>query len=571
MLLEVSIQNFAIIERTKINFSRGLNILTGETGTGKSIIIDAMNLILGGRADRSYIKDGADKSIVEALFYVPDENSIKDILDRYGIELESDNNILITRELYPNGRSIARVNGRIATLNMLLDLTSKLMNIQGQHENQILLSTDKHIDLVDALGEKELHSLKDIFKKKYLDLLNLKNELKKLSQSDMDRERKIDLLKFQIEEIEDSKFKVGDEEILVRDHKLLTNFQDVSTIVNGVYDQLSNSSYNAVSVIDQLRSISSTLNRGCKYDDEFKSYEENINGIIYSLEDISKSIRDYKNNDIDFSFENLSYVEERLSLLNSLKRKYGNSIDEILIYKNSIEDELNDLINSKDKLQKIKQDLKNIEDELNKYSKKLSNIRKKISLDLEKSIVDELKSLNMDKVIFKVKIDYLEYFNNNGKDKVEFYISTNPGQQLRPLSKVASGGEMSRVMLAFKNVLAKMDNIYTLVFDEIDTGISGITAQLVGKKIHEISKRYQVICITHLPQIAAMADSHFLIDKKFSNNETISTIKKLNYEEQVYEISRLIGGASITETTKRHAEEMLLPFKNSYPNIYTIG
>ena len=556
MLIELNIQEFAIIEKATICFSEGLNIITGETGTGKSIMVDALNLVLGGRSDKNYIKDGSKKTIVEALFFIQDSDSLNHILDEYGIELE-ESSILITREIHISGRSVSRVNGRAVTLNILSNLTNKLIDIQGQHEHQSLLSSDKHIEFIDMLGDKNLKDNKKQVKQEYLELAELNHKLKNLAQNEMERERTIDLLKFQVEEIEEMDLKVDEEESLIKEHKILSNSQELSKFVNTINEKLSLSDYGTASVIDEIRSISKTLSQITYYDESLKVHEETLEGISYSLEDVSREISDYGNN-INFDFEKLDNVESRLGILNKLKRKYGNSIEEIFLYKEKILEELRILLNLDEEIEKINQAIKLQQEKLEVHCKELSIERKKISLELEKKMITELKELNMENASFEVEINELDHFTEKGKDKIEFFISTNIGQGLKPMSKIASGGEISRIMLAFKNILAEVDNINSLIFDEIDTGISGRTAQIVGEKILQISKKHQVICITHLPQIAAMADTHFLIDKSLSEDKkTLTSIIKLKEEERVNEICRLIGGVYVTETTKKHAQEMI--------------
>ncbi|AFS78400.1 DNA repair protein RecN [Gottschalkia acidurici 9a] len=567
MLLELNIQNFAIIEKAKISFTEGLNIITGETGTGKSIIVDAINLVLGGRADRNYIKDGEEKTIVEALFYIEKKSLVTDILNKYGIEIETDDSVLITREIHLGGKSVSRVNGRTVTLSMLIEITSKLIDIQGQHENQSLLNTENHITFVDLLGDDQFKVLKDKVKVEYAKLIALKNNLRNLIKNEREREREIDLLKFQIEEIDEFELEKDEEDYLMKKYDIMSNTQEISTTINNINEQLNSSNYNKSSVIDQLRSISIMLNKVSQYDQELKRYGESIETICYTIEDISKEIRDYQNN-IEFNFETFIELENRISGLNKLKRKYGNTIEDILKYREDIFEELQILLNLEEEIKRINENIENVENNLDKYCHNLTNERKKICMKLEKNISNELNQLNMENTIFKVNIRELEYFSESGKDNVEFFISTNIGQQLKPLSKVASGGEMSRIILSFKNILAELDNINSLIFDEIDTGISGRTAQTVGEKIAQISKSHQVICITHLPQIAVMADTHFLINKELIENKTLTKIKKLNEEEQIDEICRLIGGVSVTEITKKHAKEMIKLSKHIKNNCY---
>lgn len=557
MLVELNINEFAIIEKANIRFSEGLNIITGETGTGKSIMVDALNLVLGARSDKNYIKDGSEKTIVEALFFIEDSSKIKPILDEFGIDLEKDNNILITREIYLTGRSISRVNGRVVTLSMLSRLTHKLVDIQGQHEHQSLLSSENHIEFIDLLGDSKLKTYKKKVREEYKKLVELREKLKKLSQNEMERERTIDLLKFQVDEIDEIDLKVDEENELINKHKLLSNAQELSVLANSVSEKLSLSSYGNSSIIDEIRNLSRIVNKIVSFDENLRIHEETLESISFSLEDISRDINDYISN-IDFDFETLIEVENRLGVLNKLKRKYGNTISEIFEYREKIFEELRILSNLDEEIEKINIEIYSKEKDLKELSEELSVERKSIGSKLEKRMIDELKELNMKDAKFKVNIEELESFSINGINKIEFFISTNLGQGLKPMSKVASGGEISRVMLAFKNILAEVDNIDSLIFDEIDTGISGRTAQIVGEKILQISKNYQVICITHLPQIAAMADTHFLINKTLSkDNKTLTNITKLNEDEKVNEICRLIGGVYVTDITKKHAREMI--------------
>ena len=557
MLVELNIEDFAIIEKAQISFSKGLNIITGETGTGKSIMVDALNLVLGGRADKNYIKDGKEKTVVQSLFIIENRKNIESILNDYGIDLEADGSLLITREIHLSGRSIARVNGHIVTLTMLSSITDKLIDIQGQHEHQSLLSPEKHMDFVDLLGDDNLRKLKREVKKEHAELSALKTTLKGLTQNEMERERTIDLLQFQVEEIEEIDFKVDEEEELIKSHKLLTNAEELSKHVSTITDQLSLTSYNSNSVIDEIRSISKTLGKITFYDDSLSVHEETLDSISFTLEDIAREISDYGNS-IDFDFDKLNEIENRLSILNKLKRKYGSSIAEIFEYRDKVSKELNIMLNLDEEIEKINIKIEEKEKALNVLSEKLTTERKKIGDLLEKAIISELSELNMEDVEFKVDIKQLDHFTKNGRDKIEFFISTNVGQSLRPLSKVASGGEMSRIMLGFKNILADVDDISSLVFDEIDTGISGRTAQIVGEKILQVSKKHQVICITHLPQIAAMSDTHFLIRKQTEKGTSTKTsIVKLKESEKTDEICRLISGVCVTEITKKHAEEMI--------------
>lgn len=556
MILELNIKNFAIINDLKISFTKGFNVLTGETGAGKSIIIDAVGLILGDRSNKDFIKIGQDKSIIEALFYLENSSHVKELLRSYGIQYELDDTLLITREIHKNGRSFSRVNGHTITLNMLRKITSSLVDIYGQHEHQSLLNSENHIELIDLLGDNDLLLHKKEIRRNYLQLNELKNKLSKIVTDEKERERKIDLLKFQIDEIDSGSLKSNEENELINEYTKLSNLEEIAKKLNSIHSILDSNDYNNSSVIDELNKVSNILNNISKFDNNIKEYEKNINETIYQIQDLIRDIRNYYEN-IDYDIEKLSILEERMELINKLKRKYGNTIDEILEYRDNIEEELNIIINNKKQITVLKSNIEQLNIKILKESKILSKKRIKVIKAFEKKMIDELYNLNMKNIKFKVSHEILNNSNINGIDKIEFLISTNLGEPLRKLSKIVSGGEMSRIMLAFKSIIVGVDNISTMIFDEIDTGISGRTAQIVGEKIVNISRNHQVLCITHLPQIAAMSDSHYLI-KKIENNGNVRTIvSRLDYNSKIEELSRLLGGVDLTDTTRLHAEEMI--------------
>ncbi len=561
MLLELNIENFAIINNANIRFSNGFNVLTGETGAGKSIIIDAVSLILGERANKEFIRTGSESSVVQAVFLLDKSTETSEILKEYGIEIENDNTLLITREIYTSGRSISRVNGRTVTLNMLKRITSNLIDIHGQHQHQSLLNTDNHVDFIDLLGKKNTFILKDKILKDYNKIISFKNKLKDYEYDEKERERKIDLLKFQIDEINNASLKIGEEEELEHDYKLLGNAEKIKKDLFNVTEVMNSSDYNNTSVLDQLNSISSVLSKIANLDINLQSYKDSFDATIFQLHDIIRDLRDYGDN-VEYDSERLRIIEDRIDLINNLKRKYGNTIEEILQYRDEITSELEFIINSEKEINTIKDKIFEIEKSIYSNCNNLTIERKKIALQIEKDITKELEDLNMPNVSFKIKFDCYDKYTKNGIDKIEFMISTNIGEPLKPLSRIVSGGEMSRIMLAFKTILAHVDNISTLIFDEIDTGISGRTAQIISEKIDQISVTHQILCITHLPQIAAMGDTHFLIDKQIIDSKTSTKIIKLSQENRIVELSRLLGGVDLTDTTKQHAKEMLDMSKN---------
>lgn len=556
MIIELSIKNFAIIDNLKINFTKGFNVLTGETGTGKSIIVESIGMILGQRANRNLVRSGKDKAILEGVFYLENPQKVNMILDRYGIDKDPENYLIITREIFSNGRSVSRVNGRTVTLIMLNDITSNLVDIHGQYEHQSLLQIENHIKLIDTFGDYELKRLLEQVEGKYKELSQEKKKLKDLTLDSIERDREMDLLKYQIEEIENSNLDKLDEEELLSEYNKISNIKEIEMVLGETANIMKDDGYNNYSIVDSINRCISNMNKIKGYGEEFEEYGKTLEYINYELQDLYRNIVNYLEK-LDMDNERLMELEERIDTINKLKRKYGNSIDEILQYKDKIKERYNVLLNVEQAIEKINTNISIMEEELSHNCSKLTDLRKKISKSIEKMITQELKDLNMNNVVFKVDFKRLERFTEIGWDKIEFLISTNKGEDLKPLSQIVSGGEMSRIMLAFKRILADYDNIPTLIFDEIDTGISGRTGQVVGEKMKMISKNHQVICISHLPQIAALADTHFLIDKETVDDKTTTIVKKLEDEERIDELSRLLGGVDLTDTTKLHAKEML--------------
>lgn len=556
MIIELSIKNFAIIDNLKINFTKGFNVLTGETGTGKSIIVESIGMILGQRANRNLVRSGKDKAILEGVFYLENPQKVNMILDRYGIDKDPENYLIITREIFSNGRSVSRVNGRTVTLIMLNDITSNLVDIHGQYEHQSLLQIENHIKLIDTFGDYELKRLLEQVEGKYKELSQEKRKLKDLTLDSIERDREMDLLKYQIEEIENSNLDKLDEEELLSEYNKISNIKEIEMVLGETANIMKDDGYNNYSIVDSINRCISNMNKIKGYGEEFEEYVKTLEYINYELQDLYRNIVNYLEK-LDMDNERLMELEERIDTINKLKRKYGNSIDEILQYKDKIKERYNVLLNVEQAIEKINTNISIIEEELSHNCSKLTDLRKKISKSIEKMITQELKDLNMNNVVFKVDFKRLERFTEIGWDKIEFLISTNKGEDLKPLSQIVSGGEMSRIMLAFKRILADYDNIPTLIFDEIDTGISGRTGQVVGEKMKMISKNHQVICISHLPQIAALADTHFLIDKETVDDKTTTIVRKLEDEERIDELSRLLGGVDLTDTTKLHAKEML--------------
>lgn len=559
MLLELQIQDFALIDKIKLSFSDGLNILTGETGAGKSIIIDSVNFVLGERSSKDVIRTGVEKTTVEAVFENTGSPELVKTMESYGIDID-DGVIIFSRELYQTGRSVCRINGKIVTTSVLKLVGNYLIDIHGQHEHQSLLNEENHINILDMFGGHKLCDLREQVKQAYNNVLEIKNKLSLITGNDRERERKLDLLGFQIREIDDAKLRIGEEEELLKQRTILKNSNKLYTVLSSTYGGLFESS-DSPSVYDRLGYILSELHSIINLDEKLNSIYKCIEESYYLLEGATADIREYRDK-IDFSPELLDDVELRLDTINKLKRKYGSTTKDILDFRESANLELQEILSSEDRIKELQNSLSEALDILKSKSKSLSSLRKSIAEKLEKDIVNELKRLGMDKSKFVINFEMLEKdghvnFNEKGMDIIRFLISTNLGEPEKPLSKVASGGEISRIMLAIKAVLADSDEISTLIFDEIDTGISGKAAQAVAEKLGQISKNHQVICVTHLPQIASMADIHFFIQKQPVNEKTFVNIDRLGNESQVNEIARMLGGVTLTELTIKHAEEMI--------------
>lgn len=550
MLRKLHIKNFAIIDNLTIDFDNGFNVLTGETGSGKSIIIEALGVVLGGRSNKEMIKTGSDSAYVEALFYV--DSYIKNKLDEFGIEY--DELLVISREIYAGQPSIARVNNKTVTNNVLNAITSNLIDIFGQHEHQSLLDEKNHIHILDSFLFYESKSLLLEINQLYDEYLAIREKKKDMEIDSIQRERELDLIKYQIDEINSASLTAEDENIEY-EYKKINNLEEIFKYGNKALDYIKGD-YLEQNALDMIDKSLSQLKDLLKLDDAFQIYYDELQNYRFEISELSIKINSYLSS-LYYDEERLLFLRERLDTINSLKKKYGNSINEILSYKNNLEEKYELLTNLENELKILDEKLNNLEKNIINKSNKLTKYRQNVAKELEENIKKQLLFLNMENVNFVVNFNKRQTISRNGIDEIEFLISTNLGEKLKPLSKIISGGEMSRIMLALKAIFADRDNIPSLVFDEIDTGISGRTAQLVGEKIKEISKTHQVIAISHLPQIVALADSHFSIYKSSEDNITITRVSKLSFEERIRELARMLGGVSITDTTLKHAKEML--------------
>lgn len=551
MLLELNIENFAIIENMKIEFEPGLNVLTGETGSGKSIIIDSLGLVLGQRANKDIIKKGKDRAFIEAVFSSYDEET-KDLLLEYGIE--SGDLVVVSKEIREKGPTITRVNNRTVTSQILSKISSHLIDIFAQHESISLMDNKNQLKLIDDFSGKDQGELLENLKDLVHEINSLKNEYHEKSTMEQNKDREIDLLEYQIKEIEDAGLSDYDDEELYDDFNVLNNMTD-TLIKLSEAKALINEGYETTSLEDILDKVIANVVEVTIYNKDLKEVEENLEDIRFRISDIAKDLDRYVSSS-EVDEERLQFLRERIDLVNNLKLKYGNNVKAINSFYEEISERLRFLQNFEDNLNKLLKEIEEKEAEATVLAEKISQKRKKTSEILEKKVEEEINKLNIKDAKFKIEIKEKE-LSFDGIDKIEFLIAPNLGQDLMPMAKVASGGEMSRIMLGFKSIIAEKDNIPTLVFDEIDTGISGKTAQIVGNKIKEVSKDRQVIVISHLPQIVALADTHFAIKKDVVNNSTISTIDKLNYYERVNEVARLIGGMNVSEIAIETAKEMI--------------
>lgn len=557
MLQNLKISNIAIIKEAVIDFNNGLNVLTGETGAGKSIIIDAINAVLGERTSRELIRTGNEFAEVSALF--SDINTgVKSVLEEIGIDSEEDRTLHIMRKIFADGKNVCKINGQSVTVSMLKKLGRALINIHGQLDNQNLLNEDFHIDYIDAFAQD------DVYKNEYIlaygDYKEAERKYKSFIENESEKARKIDILTYQIEEIEAADIKTGEYNGLIKRRNFLQNAEALLSYVNAALQSLDgeNGEGGAVSA---LSFAASSLQNAAEYDDTLKSVSETLTDISYSLSDCVSELNNFLFS-ADIDPKELDVIEERLSILETVFKKYGETEEKVLEYLENAQKELEEITFSDQIKERLKAEADKKKTVMQKTADKLSEIRKKASILFADQVSKELAFLEMPSIVFKVVQNKIEC-NENGQDEIYFLISANKGEEPKALSKIASGGELSRVMLAIKNVLAAGDEIQTLIFDEIDTGVSGRTAQKIGIKLKEVSLDRQVLCVTHLAQIAAFADSHYLISKSEKDSKTFTSIMPLEYSERVNELSRIIGGIDSTDISKQAAAE-LIEYANNY-------
>lgn len=547
MLTSLKIENVAIIESAAIEFGCGLNVLTGETGAGKSIVIDSINAILGERTSRDIIRTGAQSAKVYAVF--EDVNAkVRKFLDENGIDCE-DGVLIINRTLSREGKNVCRLNGAPVTVSMLREIGSELIDIHGQHDNQALLSPEKHCGFVDSFaGNAEI--IAD-YREKYGRLCEVRSKLKKLTTDESSKSQRIDFLTYQIDELEKAEITPGERDELKARKTLINNSQKVIESLNVAYEALKADGAG----IDMITDAESEISDASAYMEALGEASEKITDIRYELEDIAETVRDAMS-EVDFDQSELEEIDERLDLLYRLSKKYGNTEEEMLEYLEKAKTELDNIAFSEEKVKELQKQEEEALAETEAAAKKLTESRKTAGEKLSEAICSELEFLDMPNVRFVVKCDDIG-LTENGKDEIEFLISANVGEEPKPLAKIASGGELSRIMLAIKNVLAEADGVDTMIFDEIDTGVSGRAAQKIAMKLRSASKGRQVICVTHLAQIAAQGDVHLYISKSVSDGKTYTNIKSLIEEDRVAEIARIMGGMEITKLQLESAREML--------------
>ncbi|MFS0669900.1 MULTISPECIES: DNA repair protein RecN [Peribacillus] len=561
MLTELSIRNFAIIDSLSVSFEKGLTVLTGETGAGKSIIIDAVHLLVGGRGSAEFIRHGESKAEIEGLFQIEDEkHPVFAKAEEFGLDM-NDGMAILRRDISQSGKSVCRVNGKLVTISTLREIGRTLIDIHGQHEHQELMDERLHLPLLDQFGGEKIASALTEYQKLYKRYETASKQLNGLSQNEQQMVHRLDLIQFQFDEIQKADLKLREDEELMEERKKINNFEKIHEALQTSYNALNGEQH----AIDWLSVAMNNLEEAAGLDEGLKHSSETVSNSYFLLEEAVSNIRDQLDS-LDYDTERVEFIESRLNEINQLKRKYGRTIEEILEYGAAIEEEVEKLQNRETHIAKLEKEMKSIKADLIVEAKNLSELRQKFAQQLTKKIHQELKDLYMEKTIFEPHFLQTAYtfdelsdrgINQSGLDSMEFYISTNPGEPLKPLSKIASGGELSRIMLALKSIFSKHQGITSIIFDEVDTGVSGRVAQSIAEKIYKVATGSQVLCISHLPQVAAMADTHLFIAKNVRAGRTHTSVKPLMETEKIKEIGRMISGVEITDLTKQHANELI--------------
>ncbi|MDA7027007.1 DNA repair protein RecN [Bacillus sp. CLL-7-23] len=566
MLAELSIKNFAIIEKLAVSFEKGLTVLTGETGAGKSIIIDAISLLIGGRGSSEYVRYGEKRAELEGLFLLDGDHPVLELCSEQGIEA-SDEMIILRRDINANGKSVCRVNGKLVTIATLREIGRLLLDIHGQHDHQLLMTEDHHLELLDRYAGEEVDKALKAYQEVYDRYLNVLKKVNQLSESEQDMAHRLDLIQFQLGEIESANLEPKEDERLEEERQQIANFENIFEALQNAYHALRNEQAG----LDWVGMAASELESVSDIHEELKKISESVTNAYYMLEDSTFQIRN-KLDELEYDPERLNMIEMRLDEIKQLKRKYGTTVEDIFTYSSKIEEEIERIQNRDSHLEKLKIELDSVIKDLCIEARNVSKIRKSWAEKLSYHVQQELKELYMEKAKFDTSFhikttDSREsvpvingtpvQLTKKGIDVVRFLISTNPGEPLKSLAKVASGGELSRIMLAIKSIFSTQQDVTSIIFDEVDTGVSGRVAQAIAEKIHRVSTGSQVLCITHLPQVAAMADTHLLITKQSKSGRTMTSITSLSKQEKISEIGRMIAGVEVTDLTKRHAKELL--------------
>ena len=550
MLLEISIKNFAIIEAISLNFEKGMTVLTGETGAGKSIIIDAMNMMLGARATTDVIRHGAPKAEIEGLFSIENSLPLQEIFDEQGIDLGDE--IIIRREILQNGRSVSRVNGQMVNLSVLRSIGQYLVDIHGQHDQEELMRPQLHIQMLDGFGDADFLELKQAYQTNFDAYRKMRRQLLEIKKNQEEHKARIEMLEFQMAEIESASLQPGEDLKLNQERDKLLNHKNIADTLTNAYTMLDNEEFSSLA---NVRSAMNDMESLEEYDAEYREISTSLSESYYALEDVTKRLEDIIE-DLDFDGNRLMQIESRLDLIHAITRKYGGNVDDVLLYFAKITEEYNLLTGNNLSSEDMEAELKQLEVSLIDLASKLASARHNLAQQLEIEIQQELKDLYMDKARFQVQFTKGK-FSREGNESVEFYISTNPGEDFKPLVKVASGGELSRLMLAIKSAFSRKEGKTSIVFDEVDTGVSGRVAQAIAQKIHKIGQHGQVLAISHLPQVIAIADYQFFIEKISNEHSTVSTVRLLTVDERVEEVAKMLAGENVTEAALSQARELL--------------
>lgn len=548
MLISLCISNFAVFENETINFEDGFNVFTGETGSGKSVLIEALSLILGERSSKDLIRKGKKSALIEAIFDISGNKSLEEFLESNNIEISQEDYLIISRELLENGKNINKINTRTVPLNMLKEAGKFLIDIYGQFGHESLFKKENHIILLDSLVQKELAPMFEVYTGLYHEHSKKSREIETIKSKLENKDLKIEQLNYEINEIEDADLKEEEEDELLKEIKKLSNIQEIKGALYEANKILSSSA--------GMNNVYTILNKIKNYDEKLENFLSKLEILLEEQQFFSHDLMDYQEK-LELDESKLNFIENRMSLISRLKRKYGYTIEKIIEYKNSSQEELNILTEAEARLSMLTKEKDILYKDLKKQAEEISKTRKNAASMLEKQILKELDDLNMKNIVFKVDMQKRSSFAADGIDQVEFLISTNVGSDLNSVQKVVSGGEASRIMLAFKKITSDIESNQTMIFDEIDSGISGKTSQMSGIKMNYISAKHQVVCVTHSPQIASISKNHYLIEKKVVDGNTYSTVRKLDKENRIYEIARLLSGMKITDKSLNNAKELI--------------